>query len=86
MRLRPKQSIEMPKHSIEICKLINLLRYTCFIDIHRCRENYPWIINDLRWISTNRSYVQKPMGGFYRLTDTSAIGMDKIYGGNFIRR
>ena len=30
------------------------------------------------------------MGGFYRLTDTcvisSAIGMDKIYSGDFIRR
>ena len=25
MRLRPKQSIEMPKQSSEICKLINLL-------------------------------------------------------------
>ena len=25
MRLRPKQSIEMPKQLIEICKLINLL-------------------------------------------------------------
>ena len=25
MRLRPKQSIEMPKQSIEICKHINLL-------------------------------------------------------------
>ena len=85
MRLRPKQSIEMPKQSSEICKLINLLikqssltRYTCFIDAQRGRENYPCIINDLPWISTNRFYAEKPMGGFYRLTDTcvnsSAIG------------
>ena len=33
-------------------------------------------------ISTNRFYAEKPMGGFYRLTDTcvisSAIGMDKM--------
>ena len=61
MRLGPKQSIEMPKQQIEIC-LVNT--YTCFIGTHRCRENYPWIINDLRWISTNQFYTEKPMGGF----------------------
>ena len=65
-------------------------RYTCFIDTHRCRENYPWIINDMWWISTNRFYAEKPMGGFYRLTDTcvisSAIGMDKIACQSFVTR
>ena len=39
-------------------------------------------------ISTNRFYAEKPMGGFYRLTDTcvisSAIGMDKIACQSFV--
>ena len=78
MRLRPKQSIE-------IC-LVNT--YTCFIGTYRCRENYPWIINDLRWNSTNRFYAEKPMGGFNCLTDTcvisSAICMDKIACQSFV--
>ena len=84
MRLMPKQSIEMRKQSIEIWLVNTLHLFHWYTQVPRKLS----VINDLRWISTNLFYAEKPMGGFYRLTDTcvisSAICMDKIACRSFV--
>ena len=82
MRLRPKQWIKMPKQLIEICLVNTLHLFHWYTQVPRklSVNNY--------WPATNRFYAEKPMGGFYRLTDTcvisSAICMDKIACQSFV--